>query len=727
MSLMSNASAVTPPAAWAQALVRGPFDMRRLVVTLRRYWVVFAIVLGTVLALDAAYTFTRTPLFTASSSVMIDQRQRSVTDMQEVVSDLPAQTAVVDTQVELIRSRALAGRVVDDLGLVRDPEFNGALRPGLFRRATPGNTPEAQRRQREATINAVLSRLKVDRRGLTFVIDIRFTSESPAKASRIASTFAERYLTSQLDAKLEATERANRWLSSQVERLGGQVRQSEQAVAQYQAQSGLLAATGSQLTEQRVSQLLASESTAAADLAEQQARLSSARQQLARGGSGEDIGEALASDVVKQLRVQLAEEQRRQNELLQRYGPQHPEVLKSRETQTQLRNNIQAEVQRIINSLQANVNAAEQRLAAIRANLGGARGELAASKTAEVGLNELQRSATASGTLYQSFLQRLQETSSQEGALESDAQIVAPAQLPLSPSSPRKALNLGVGLVLGLLLATASVVGLEMWSGEVRTSEDVERMLGVAAIGSVPTTKTESSQPPGEFLIAKPLSAFAESFRTLRTSLQRADLDRPVQVLALTSSLPAEGKSTTSLCLARSSALAGLKTIVIDCDVRRRGLELILKNRPTAGLLEVLSGQATLADAIFLDEASGAYVLPVVGAKFMPREVFSTKAFVELLNVLRNHYQQVILDCPPVLAVADTRIIAKHADGVIFLVRWQKTPARAARLALDALQSVGARVIGVALTQVNLKAQAAYGYGDSGYYYRSYANYYSAA
>jgi capsular exopolysaccharide synthesis family protein len=723
-------TAVTPapvPQSWANALVRGPLDLRRLVVTLRRYWLIFSLVLVSILAVDVAYTFTRTPLYTAAASVMIDQRQRSMTDMKEVVSDLPAQTTVVDTEVELIRSRSLIGRVVDDMGLMKDPEFNGALQGGLLRKATPGKTPQALRRQREATINAVLGRMRVARRGLTYVIDIQFNSENPDKAAKIANAIAERYLTAQLDAKLEATERANRWLSQQVQRLGGQVQQSEQAVAQYQAQSGLLATTGSQLTEQRVSQLLAAESQASADLAEQQARLSSARTQQARGGGGEDIGEALASDVIKQLRVQFSEEQRRQNELLQRYGPQHPEVLKSRETQNQLRANIQAEVARIMSSLQANVNAAQQRHAAIRNDLAMARGELATGKSAEVGLNQLQRSAEASSTLYQSFLQRLQETSSQKGALESDAQIVAPAQLPLAPSSPKKALNLGVGLVLGLLLATASILALEMWTGEVRTSEDVERMLTTPAIGSVPTTRTESRLPPTQFLIDKPLSAFAESFRTLRAGLNRADLDRPIKILALTSSVPGEGKSTTSLCLARSSALAGQRTIVVDCDLRRRGLEGILHHKPTAGLLEVLSGQVPLRDAIFRDEASGAYVLSVVAAKFTPREVFNTKAFADLLTTLREHFEHVILDCPPVLAVADTRIIAKQADATLFLLRWQKTPARAARIALDALQAMGVRVAGVALTQVNLKAQAAYGYGDSGYYYREYAKYYEAA
>lgn len=724
---MTAATPAPPPQTWATTLVRGPLDLRRLVVTLRRYWLVFGLVLAAVMIADAVYTFTRTPLYTAAASVMIDQRQRSMTDMKEVVSDLPAQTTVVDTEVELIRSRSLAGRVVDDLGLMKDPEFNGALQTGFLKKAAPAATPAQLRRQREATINSVLGHLRVDRRGLTYVIDIQFNSADPDKAARIANAFADRYLTAQLDAKLEATERANRWLSQQVQRLGGEVRQSEQAVAQYQASSGLLASTGSQLTEQRVSQLLAAESQASADLAEQQARLSSARTQQARGGGGEDIGEALASDVIKQLRVQLAEEQRRQQELLQRYGPQHPEVIKSRETQNQVRASIQGEVQRIISSLQANVNAAQQRLSAIRSDLGQARGELATGKSAEVGLNQLQRSAEASSTLYQNFLSRLQETSSQQGALQSDAQIVAPAQLPLSPSSPKKALNLGIGLVLGLLLATASVLALEMWTGEVRTSEDVERMLGIPSIGSVPTTRTESRLPPPQFLIDKPLSAFAESFRTLRASLSRADLDRPIKVLALTSSVPGEGKSTTSLCLARSSALAGQRTIVVDCDLRRRGLESILRQKPAVGLLEVLSGQTPLREAIFRDEESGAYVLPVVAAKFTPREVFNTKAFADLLVTLREHFEHVILDCPPVLAVADTRVIAKQADATLFLLRWQKTPARAARLALDALQAVGARVAGVALTQVNLKAQAAYGYGDSGYYYREYAKYYEAA
>ncbi|WP_374471241.1 GumC family protein [Phenylobacterium sp.] len=712
--------------SWANSLVRGPADLRRLVVTVRRYWLVFLGVLGAVMAADIVYTFTRTPLYTANASVMIDTRQRSVSDVKEVVSDLAPQTAVVDTEVELIRSRALAGRVVDTLNLTRDPEFNRALRPGLFGgQPQPATTPEAQRRHREATINAVINRLKVQRRGLTFVIDISFTSANAEKASRIATTYADRYLTAQLDAKVEATARANRWLAEQVDQLGGQVQQSEQAVAQYQAQSGLLTATGSQLTEQRVSQLLAAESQASADLAEQQARLATARQQMARGGGGEDIGEAIANDVVKQLRVQLSEEQRRQQELLQRYGPQHPEVLKSRETQNQIRANIQGEVQRVVSSLQANANAAQQRLAAIQNELGRARGELARGKSAEVGLNQLQRSASASSTLYQSFLERLQETSSQQGSLQSDAQLVAPAQLPLSPSSPKEALNLAVGLVLGLLLATASVVGMEMWSGEVRTSEDVERMLGAPAMGSVPTTRTESATPPAQFLIDKPLSAFAESFRGLRAALGRADLDREIQVLAVTSSVPAEGKSTTSLCLARSSALAGQRTIVVDCDVRRRGLEEILHARPTVGLLEVLSGEAPLESALLLDEPSGAMILPVVGAQFTPREIFNTKAFADLLQALRERFDMVILDCAPALAVADTRVIAKQADAVLFLLRWQKTPARAARLAMDALTSVGARIAGVALTQVNLRSQAAYGYGDSGYYYREYAKYYS--
>ena len=720
-------SPATP--AWAAALVRGPVDLRRLWATLRRYRVVFALVFLLVFLGALLHAMTATPVYTAVSSVMIDDRHHNVTpDQQQVLSDLPDATGVVDTEVEIMRSRALAGRVVDALNLTADPEFNKALRKhgfSLFGRAKPPPAGEDEhRRERDATIDGLIKRIQVDRRGLTYVINIAVTSVSPAKAAVLANTVADRYLTAQLDAKFEATQRANRWLQGRLGALRSDVTTAEQSVASYQSSKGLLQATGSNLSEQRVAQLQASESSASADLAEKQARLNTARQQIAAGGTGQDLGEALNSEVIKTLRGKLSDAIHQQQLLSAKYGPRHPDVIAQENTQHQIETDIQAEVNRIVGSLQADVNASSQRLAAIRADLGQAQGTLASSKSAEVGMNSLQMNADAQSAVYKSLLDRFQQTSVQDGSLQSDAQVVSPAQIPLKPSSPNKPLDIGLGLVFGVLAGIVTVVGMEMWSGEVRTSDDVEKMLNVPSIGSVPTTKGATNQPPAQYLVDTPLSAFAESFRQLRAALRRADLDSPVKTLAVTSALPGEGKSTTSMCLARSIALGGQKTIAVDCDLRRRTLHTMLAIKPAVGLLEVLAGTAKLADAIIIDEPSGCHILPLTASKFTPRDVFGTQAFAKLVAQLKADYDMVILDCAPVLAVADTRTITEVVDGVLLLVQWQKTAARAVKYAITAVESVGGKVLGVALTKVNLKAQAAYGYGDSGYYFRSYANYY---
>ena len=724
-----TALAPVSSAPWSNAFVRGPVDLRRLWATLRRYRILFTSVFLIVLGLIFFYDLSKTEFYTATASVMVDTRHQTVSESKQVLSDLPTDTSVVDTEVEVIKSSALVGRVVDALHLTQDPEFNSALRPrgvSLFPRAAPpAPTPAELHRQRDATIDAVVGGIQVDRRGLTYVINISMTAKDPGKAAVIANALADHYLTAQLDAKYEATQRANNWLQSRLGSLRQQVTSAEQAVASYQASKGLLVATGSQLTEQQVAQLQSSESSASADLAEKQAKLNTARAQLARGGNGEDLGEALGSSVITGLRSKLSDAIRNQQQLTSRYGPRHPDVIASENAQHQLEQDIQAEVQRIIGSLEADVNASQQRLASIRGDLGRSRGALATNKGAEVGMNDLQRNADAQSTVYKSLLDRFQETSAQAGSLQSDSQLVAAAQVPLAPSAPKIKVLLIVVAVLGLLLASAAVAAMEMWTGEVRTGEDVERMLGAPSIGSVPSTRGATKQEPARYLEDNPLTVFAESFRNLRAALRRADLDRPIQVLAVTSALPNEGKSTTSLCLARSIAQSGQRTIVVDCDLRRRSLHSLVGANPKVGLLEVLAGQASLAGAILQDEATGCDLLPLSGSKFTPRDVFNTQAFASLIAHLRQAYDFIVLDCPPVLAVADTRAVAPQADGVLFLVQWQKTPARAVKHALDAIQATGGKTVGVALTKVNLKAQDAYGYGDSGFYHRQYANYYT--
>lgn len=723
-------------------------DLKRLLAVFRRRLRLFAAVALLVLVATVILTLRATPMYTATANLIIDRQQQQVVDTQAVLSGLPADSSTVDTEVEVLRSRQLAERVVDTLNLTQDPEFNSRLAPPgpigsviggiavFLGAATPDAaqeqlSAEAAALEKERVVDAVLSRLSIRRAGLTYVMNVGFTSEDPAKAARIANTFADRYMLEQLEAKFDATRQANTWLNSRLAELRVEVQAAEAAVAQYRAANNLLSASGSTLTEQEISTYNQQLATVRAQQAEAEARLRTARAQLARGSTGDDVGEALGSIVVQRLREQRATVSREVADLSGRYGPNHPEMVRAQRQLVDIDAQIQAEIQRIISNLEAQAQVARERTGSMAGSLGAARGTLAANNAAAVRLNELERNAESVRALYESFLGRFQETSSQEGIQESDARIVSRAKVPVSQSSPNVPLNLMLGLVLALGGGLAAVVLAEMLDSGLTTAEDVERRLGLPALGAVPMMASvadavDRDMTPVDYVVNKPLSAFAEAVRALRAAILYSRIGATTRVVALTSALPAEGKTTTAVCLARVSAQAGAKVLIIDCDLRRRNVNRLLALEPTVGLIEVLNGSAKLDQAMTHDAPSGAWVLPLTSGGFTPKDVFGSAAMDNLLAEARQRFDLVILDTAPTLAVSDTRILTAKADVTVFLARWRKTPEKAIATALKVLEQSGAHVSGLALTQVDMNAQAKYGYGDAGYYYADYKKYYTA-
>lgn len=719
----------------------GQLDLRRLYAAFRRRLRLAGGVALVVFLTAVLLTLSATPMYTATANVMLDTRQERVTNVEEVLSGLPADSSVVDTEVEILKSRQLAERVVKAQKLDQDPEFNSALREpgglgaliGGAAKLVGGGRPEGQltpieaQKQRERVVDNVLGHLSVKRAGLTYVINVSFESEQPAKAARIANTFAELYLLEQLEAKFDATQQATRWLNSRLDELRSQVLADEAAVQQFKIANNLLSASGTNLTEQEISNYNMTLSQARAQVAEDEARLNTARRQLASGSTGDDVGEALSSPVIQQLRAQRAQVSGQVADLQGRYGERHPEMLKAKRQLSDIDAQIEQEIQRIISNLEARASVSRQRAAALAGSLGGARGTLAANNRAMVRLNELQRTSEASRTLYESYLSRYKETSTQQGIEQSDARVVSKAKIPTGQSSPKVPLNLALGLLLALGAAGASVVLAEMLDSGLTTAEDVERRLETSYLGAVPhlaSVADDTQLAPIDYVVEKPLSSFAEAFRNLRTSILYARLGEPVKIVAVTSSLPGEGKTTTSICLGRTSALQGAKTIVVDCDLRRRTVNRVLGSEPDVGLLEVLGGDATLDAAIQVDATTGAHFLPLAKSAFTPKDVFGSAAMDRLLDDLRARYDLVVLDTAPVLPVADTRVLAPKADAVVFLARWRKTPQQAIESAFRLLVGTRSHLAGVALTQMDMKQQARYGYGDPGYYYAEYKKYY---
>lgn len=728
--------------SWLPQAAANALDFRRWALVVLRRWRLLAAVALTIFVATAIVTMRATPMYTAQASVALDMRKENISGNQQVLSDLPADSSVVDTEVEVLKSRQVADGVVRALDLDHDPEFNGALRrpsgvaaivqgvKQLFGAAAPPprrlSAADVQRTH-DGVVSNVLGHLSVQRLGVTYVININFTSESPAKAAAIANKFADLYLLSQLQARFEATQQATHWLNGQLDQLRQQVEQDDAAVQQYKIANNLLSATGTTLTEQEVSSYSQTLAQARAQVAEDEARLQAAKLQVNRASSGGDVGEALNSTLIQGLRTQRAAISGQLAELQGRYGERYPEVVKAKRQLADIDNQIQQEIKTIIANLEAKVQVSREREAAVSGSLGGAKGTLAANSRAMVRLNELQRNAEASRTIYESYLNRYKETSTQTSLGQADARVISHATTPGGPSSPNVKHNLTLGLLLALAGGAGAVLLVELLDAGLATAEDVEKRIGVAYLGSVPTLASvagDVEEAPIDYVVAKPLSSFAEAFRGLQASIVHASVDEPVKLVAITSALPGEGKTLTATCLARTAALQGRRVLIVDCDLRRRAVNRMLHSEPKVGLLEVLSGEATLQQAIMVDEPTGAHILPLSDSKFTPRDVFGSAAMDRMLAELRARYDLVLLDTAPVLPVADTRVLAPKVDLVVFLARWRRTPEPAIEAAFRLLDLPSTRIAGVALTLVDMKQQSKYGYGDPGYYYTEYKKYY---
>jgi len=720
-----------------------PLDLNRLVAAFKRRLRLMIGVAAAVFLLVVLATAQMTPKYTATAEVLLDPRKEAVADMQSVVSQLPASSQAVDTEAQVIQSRSVAEKVVAKLKLDQDPEFNPevGVKPGLLdglktfakslapKASVDANNSEIAQRKHEKVVDSVIKGLSVKRVGLTYLIDVSFTSKDPAKSAQIANAFADQYLLSQLDAKFDATQQANQWLNGRLADLRVQVEQAETAVGQYKIANNLMSAQGATLVEQEISNLDQQLATTRAEQAEADARLNTAKRQLAQGSTGEDVGEALTSPVVQQLRRQRAEVTQKVADLQGRYGDRHPEMLKAQRQLADIDTQIKQEIGRIISNLSAQAEVARQRTASVQSSVGQSRGNLASNNRDSVRLNELQRNADSVRLLYESLLNRFKETSAQQGLEQSDARVTSRARIPTKQSSPKVLINFAAGVILALGAGIAAAVLAELLSSGLGTAEEVQDRLGLPALGSIPALHTTIERDQGsktkavDYVIEKPLSSFTEAFRNLRASVLFSKVGQAVRVILITSSLPGEGKTTTSICLARTMASMGSRVVLLDCDLRQRSVNRMLGFEAEVGLLEVLNGTATLAQALVHDQLSGAVVLPLAKGAYTPKDVFGSAAMQNLIKTLRAEFDIVLIDSAPVLPIADTRVLAALADVVVVLARWRKTPLKALESTLRLL-SPSAYVSGVALTQVDMKAQARYGYGDPGYYYRSYQKYY---
>jgi succinoglycan biosynthesis transport protein ExoP len=711
-------------------------DLAALLTVLRRRLALFLGIAGAVTALAVLITAMQKPLYTAKSQIVLDMKQEQIAPSTPQDASL-AQPDRTDTEVQVLLSRRLADEVALSLHLAEDPTFDPALTPPAGIRASfwklvglmppyvrpDPHSPEIRRQM----IDSLQGALQVTRLGETRAVEVSITATSAFYAAQIANEYARQYTGAQLRQKLQEKQVAVKFLASRLDELRAQAQADTQRVQQYRIANNLLSTSGASLTEQEISAYNQAVASAKAQEAEDEARLSTAQSQVRSGSSGDDVGEALSSGVVSGLRAKQAEISGRLADLQSRYGDNHPDVIKAKSELKDVDAQIQAEIGRVISNLQAKRTVSTDRLGSLSTTLSTARGSLQSNNAAMAGLDDLERRAQASQALYDTYLNRYKETVASGGTERADATVVSWADRPLMPSSPKWPLNIVLGVAIGLGAGFAAAFIAEMLFSGLTTGAEVEQQLGLAYLAGVPLTSTLSPRPrtTPEEAVAEPRSAFAEAFRSLRTSLQYI-APRSPQVIAITSALPKEGKTTIAACLARSMALDGQRVIILDCDAVQSGLSRRLcPARRTSGLVELLNGEATFDEVMEVDAFSGAHVLPQASRHRGPPGQIVGDPMFALIDSLKEQYDHIIIDTAPVLPIAETRLITAIADATILVARWRHTPDHAIKAALRLLPPKYVNVVGVVLSKVNMKRQGSYGRGDAAYYYRDYKEYYS--
>ena len=600
----------------------------------------------------------------------------------------------------------MADKVEESIDIKRDPEFNGALRPpsqlslwveaaqqrlGLAGPDVALSPEEEARRARDRTINALLERMSVSNVARSLVFEITVETEAAQKSALVADTIAELYILDQIEVKFEATEQATVWLSGRVAELQVQLETSEAEVASFSAATDLVSVEALQAQEVQLKDIrerVADQEIVVAEAAARFANLSAAQGRAAQAAAAEDI--------------QLGR-------LLPR-ASEDPDVAAAFDLRfDQLRDRAELEIAR-----------SQDQLEALQRSQVALSEQIDRQSTDLIRLQQLTRESEAVRLLYEYFLGRLQETAAQQGIQPADSRVLSSAVIPLRPASPRIPVVLILSAFLGVLAGIVIVVLREARTSGFRTAQELEQHTGYPVLGQIPTIPARRRKRALNYLIEKPTSAAAEAYRNLRTSVMLSNVDSPPKVILSTSCVPGEGKTTNSLALSQNFAGLGKKVLLIEGDIRRRTFSQYFDNLPKQGLVAVMTGEAALEDVLVEDPQLNISVLAGDKTNANAADIFASEKFRSLIADMRQRYDIVIIDAPPILVVPDARLIAETVDALLFTVHWDKTSKYQLDEAMRMLHASGQRISGTVLSQIHPGRMKSYGYGGR---YGAYAGY----
>jgi succinoglycan biosynthesis transport protein ExoP len=705
------------------------FDLRQYLNFLWRHWMFIGAVTALTFLIGVIHLLRATPLYTATTRVLLERPEKAPTETSSI-DPYFGDFAFIENQLAIIKSDPLLRRVVLKERLATPPPTS----------KEPQSTDPAKENPTSAEDESILDAignlrgaLTVSRSGQSYVLNISITWTDPVRAGQLANAVANAYVVNQLDARFESAKQASGWLSDRLVELRQQLRDSEEAVTKFRNEHGLIRIGPTiALNDQQLADLNSKLIAARTDAAEKKTRVDF----LADVAGGKKTLDSLPetfqstgqSNVMTTLRSKLADASQRQADLLSRYSSRHPSVVNVEAEKRDIERSIAAESQRMIQAVNSEYALAKARLGATEQAMREATGQGGLSYDDSVRLRELERTAAINKSLFEDFLQKAKISDEQSTFRPRDARIIMPAQKG-DQSYPNTRKILFIALFAGLGLGVGGAFAMEKLNAGFTTPRQVEDALGVPVLTSVGRmeeskllSKDGKAVPLVFYHVHHPLSPFSEAVRTLRSGIHMSDVDRPPKVIQVTSSRPGEGKTTIAISLAISAALSGLKVALVDADLRHPSTSHFFKLEREKGLVDLLIGATTSERVMRLQNDVKLVVIPAGSKSLNPTDVLGSERMKGLISQLRETFDYVVLDTPPVGPVFDPVIVANLSDKTLFVVKWASTPRELIETSMQ-LVSMHKRVAGVVLNCVN--QDRARKYGGEHYYGKRYEKYYS--
>ncbi len=714
-------------------------------VLLKRKWTVLAC-LFTVFSVVAIASLKMTPVYEASGSIAINKPDSSLGNFNNSTTfniDYYDPTDL-ETEVKILQSDLLALQVVKDLGLDRRPEFGGkaALPSSLDLAPDP---LQADPSRTSALLGNFRGNLKVTLATNTKIIEVHYTSPDKQLAANVVNKLMEDYTENNFKSRFESTMQAEEWLKNQLVDLQMKVESSQQKLVQYQKEHEILGID----EKQNITTAKLDELNKALTAAESERMDKESVYRLVESGDADTVASAVsaldatgagnqsASSLLESLRSKEADLKIQAAQLNTQFGPSYPKLAQLNSQLKEVDAQILLETKKVAAKVRGQYMAALQRENLLHDALEKQKQEENKLNESAIDYSILRRDLDSYRQLYEGLMEKMKEAGVSAGLKSNNFRIVDVARVPTYPIEPNIPRNLAFAFILGLTSGVGLAFLQEGLDNTVRTAEQAQMISGLPPLGMIPLpakTAREGANPK-RLIIAKssreavemvaqarPHSQMAESYRALRTSLLLTNLGAPPKVIMITSALPQEGKTTTSMNTALVLAQKGVRVLLIDADLRRPSIHKILGMGPRSGLSNVLTGSATLQQTITRSSIlPNLWILPAGTPPPNPAELLASANMRDVLEELRGQYDHIVVDTPPTLSVTDAVVLSPRADAIVLVIRSGQTTKQALRRSRDILTQVNAKVSGVLLNAVDLSSPDYYYYYE---YQSKYSRYY---